>query len=395
MSHISLITTPDVWLTDDAVRQLEQVAAFDRCTRAVGLPDLHAGPGIPIGAAFAFDGIVRPSLVGGDAGCGVRCFAVPKVKHRGEKLVRRVDAEFDGGDDLHVEPEQLVSAAWHQGPHGLASVPGIPDDLAELAAQEAPEDGPSSGPTPAAHWAHALGTIGGGNHFAEVGRVGHRADDVAADALGLVSGGSVVLVHSGSRGLGKALADRWRGQVLEAGADLDAYLADLRGAVRFARTNRLILSWKLLRAIGASRPSKISGTFDVTHNTVAPTSAGWVHRKGAAPAEAGQPTVVLGSRGTPSWVMRGLGQESALCCVAHGAGRRMSRSEARGKLRQRYHRGQLARSGTGRVLCNDRDLLYEEHPDAYKDIESVVQAIEQAGAAERIVALEPLVTVKR
>src|SRR5690606_13183254 len=99
----------------------------------------------------------------------------------------------------------------------------------------------------------------------------------------------------------------------------------------------------------------------------------FVHRKGAAPAAHGEATVVLGSRGAPSWVLLGAGHEGALSSVAHGAGRRMNRSDARKKLASRYKRAELSRtSHGGRIVCDDVDLLYEEHPDAYKPIEPVV-----------------------
>jgi release factor H-coupled RctB family protein len=93
--------------------------------------------------------------------------------------------------------------------------------------------------------------------------------------------------------------------------------------------------------------------------------------------------------------MLGRGSESALRSVAHGAGRRMSRSEARSKLKSRYRREELARSSLGgRVLCDDSALLYEEHPDAYKPMEPVVAALERAGTASRVASLVPVMTVK-
>jgi release factor H-coupled RctB family protein len=106
--------------------------------------------------------------------------------------------------------------------------------------------------------------------------------------------------------------------------------------------------------------------------------------------------VVLGSRGARSYVMEGLGCEAALSSVAHGAGRRMTRSEATEKVRAKHTRASLVRTPLGgRVICDDPTLLYEEHPDAYKPVEPVIQALEQHGAARRIAALRPILTVKR
>ncbi len=178
------------------------------------------------------------------------------------------------------------------------------------------------------------------------------------------------------------------------------YLQDLAGAQRYARTNRVLLCWRLLVAMGATRPGRISGAFDVTHNTVEPGVSDqqpvWIHRKGTAPAAEGQLTAVLGSRGAPTWIMAGCGCADTLCSVAHGAGRRMTRSEAVSKMRARYKRTDFRRTACGgRVICDDPRLLYAEHPDVYKDIEPVITSLEAAGAARRVASLIPMLTVKR
>lgn len=401
----TLIANDDVWIEGEALRQLAAVAAWPGCVRAVGQPDLHPGPGVPIGAAFAFRDAVLPQLVGSDAGCGVRLVAVDKLRFRGDALERRVRDAFDGPPDLGADPESLFDAVWHRGVAGLADTPGVADDLAALAAAWAtPEPNPPAASAPApgpapdglATFVAALGTIGAGNHFAELSTVGRLADP---DALGLRAGRHAVLVHSGSRGLGRALAERW-GAARLAGPDAARYRAELAGAVRFAEANRAVLAWRLLDAVGAARPGRLGGTVDLIHNTVvAATVDGalvWVHRKGAAPADAGALTVVLGSRGAPSWVMRGAGSAAALSSVAHGAGRRMTRTEAVAKLKPRYRRSELARTALGGcVVCDDPAALYAEHPDAYKDIETVVASLEAAATATRVAALTPLVTVKR
>jgi release factor H-coupled RctB family protein len=152
----------------------------------------------------------------------------------------------------------------------------------------------------------------------------------------------------------------------------------------------------VLRAAGLGSPSRVASVLDIVHNIAERRGTAFLHRKGAAPAEQGQATVVLGSRGAPSWLMQGLGREHCLACVAHGAGRRMGRSEAHAKLRDKHKRASLARSALGtRVICDDVTLMYEEHPDAYKAIEPVVESLEHAEAAQRVAALVPLITVKK
>lgn len=405
-----------VWMEGEALAQLAQVARLRGCVRAVGMPDLHPGRGIPIGAVAAMRGVLYPDLVGSDAGCGARVTLTALERVNLDRLEARLRSAFEASLFDEVDAEALSLAVWQRGPRAFAEMPGVPVGLSDLATRETEEDG--YGPSAPAGsllvgLEQVLGTIGGGNHFAEVSRVAEVRDEARAGELGAVKGRIVVLVHSGSRGLGAALARAWAGRVLEQGGAAEslaqgqrgegdgvgAYLGALAGACRVARANRLVLTYRLLWALGALREVGLRGSFDVTHNdvrreTVANADA-WVHRKGVAPAQAGADTVVLGSRGTPSWILRGTGSETGLQSVAHGAGRKMKRGEAREKIRARYHRSELERSALGsRVLCDDRQLLLEEHPDAYKKIEPVVAALETHGLATRVASLVPLVTVK-
>jgi release factor H-coupled RctB family protein len=392
-----LVATPEVWMEGEAVRQLDQVATAADCEMAVGMPDLHPGPGIPIGAAFGFRSTVHPRLVGSDAGCGALVVGLGKVKLT-SALERRVRAEFQSPPLEEVDTEALCEAVWKKGPMGLVDF--ALGDVVDAVAEGLDADGHcESGELISPVFGSALGTIGGGNHFAEIGRVAKVVDRPAAEALGLRQGSLVLLCHSGSRGLGKALADKWGHAELQA-REAAPYLAELAGAVRYARANRILLAARLLRALGVARCSKIACAFDSVHNCVQRECCGqselWVHRKGCAPAHEGQFAAVLGSRGTSSWIMRGRGNSAGLSSVAHGAGRKMKRSEAREKIRARYRRKQLKQTRLGGlVICDDNKLLYEEHPDAYKDIEPVIASLEKAELADRVVSLEPLITVKK
>ncbi|WP_433929299.1 RtcB family protein [Sorangium cellulosum] len=400
-AHARVIARDDVWLEGNAVQQFARVAALPGCVRAVGMPDLHAGRGIPVGAAFAFADRVVPQLIGGDAGCGVRLVATSIGRVAADVLERRAREAMEDDPLAGCDPAEVFDRVWRRGARGLAEVDGAPEALARLAAAE-PEDGlrPSGDPAPyRAGYEAALGSVGGGNHFVEIARVGALRDPASAAAVGLPAGDLVVLAHSGSRGLGGALGERWGGAVLEGDA-AEPYLGELAGACRFAQANRLLLAYRMLRALGATRASKIAGGFDITHNDVAREAVGgepaWVHRKGAAPARGDDLTIVLGSRGTPSWVMRSRDAEAGLRSVAHGAGRKMGRGEAREKIAARYRRRELARTELGgRVVCDDPALLLEEHPDAYKPIEPVIESLVEAGLATVVAPLVPVLTVKR
>lgn len=399
--HAALFSGPDVWMESESIEQLARVAALPGCVRAEGMPDLHPGSGFPIGAVAATQGVVYPHLVGGDAGCGARAVVTDVERVSPDRLERRLREAFEVPLLAQANPASLFERAWFEGARGLAAVDGLPEGLRALAAREPVDALPESGSPErlCAGFESALGTIGGGNHFAEVSRVSSLVDDAAAATVGLRRNRVVALVHSGSRGLGAALARLW-GTAALGDAEAPRYLGELAGACRFAQANRLILAYRVLAALGALRASAQSGSFDIVHNDVRREERDgaslWVHRKGAAPAPVGRLTVVLGSRGAPSWILRGLGPAGTLASVAHGAGRRMGRTEAREKVRARYRRSALGRypATGGRTLCDDADLLYEEHPDAYKPIEPIIRALEAAALATRVAALTPIVTVK-
>ncbi len=387
-----LVTSDRVWMDGDALCQLQGVARDPHCVHAVGMPDLHCGAVTPIGATFATTHI-SPSLIGGDIGCGASFVPTHKKPPSLDKLERRVRQAFLDADAEAADLD--LRAIWQ---HGLA---GLPDDLRELAAGMGADVTPGAGPAPAdelVDYGRQLGTIGGGNHFAELTEITKVHDAEQAEALGLARGKMGVLVHSGSRGLGKAVSRGWPDRYLDED-QWDAYLAQLAGAVRFAEANRLVLVDRMLQAVGCRRLDRVGQRVDVVHNHVERVEFEgrpvWLHRKGAAPAGAGQLTLVLGSRGATSWLLRGTGSAEGLWSVAHGAGRRMTRTEALAKLKAKYTRAGAVRSKDGsRVITKKSEVLFEEHPDAYKPVEPVVEALLEAGLATPVAELSPRITVK-
>jgi release factor H-coupled RctB family protein len=150
-----------------------------------------------------------------------------------------------------------------------------------------------------------------------------------------------------------------------------------------------------MSALGASSER----IWDGCHNSITLLPSGgeplWLHRKGAVPAEAG-PVVIPGSRGALSYLVLPLGNgETNLWSLAHGAGRKWSRSESRSRMRERFRQPQLVQTPLGgRVICEERDLLYEEAPAAYKNIETVIQDLVDAGLVSVIATMRPLLTYK-
>ncbi len=400
-STVEVIEGPGVHIEIEAVDQLRRVAGLPGCVRAVGMPDLHPGPGIPIGMATASTSHVHPTLVGSDAGCGVTAVVARKTVASG-KWLRRIERATADPPPLPVDPLEALEAVWHHGPRGLAMLDGIDQELQQWVGT-IPWGEPlgKSGPLPEAlheaRFGEALGTTGGGNHFVELAKVSKVYEDDALPELR--RGAMVVLAHSGSRGLGYALVQRWQDHALHEAEEIATYLGELAGCCRFAQANRALLVWRMLGAVGAGRCDRLGGSLDLVHNDVRPGGSPdtpWVHRKGAAPARAGELTITLGSRGSDSWILRGQGNDAHLCSVAHGAGRKIPRTEAKARLSHRYKRTDLRRTPHGgQVLCDRNELLWEEHQDVYKPIEPVVTALESAGVATRVASLVPMVTVKR
>lgn len=363
--EVRLVASPSNWIEGAAVQQLEKTATLPGMRLAVGLPDLHPGKGSPIGAAFFAEGCLYPALVGNDIGCGIGLWQTG-LSARNRRLetwadrLRGLDRPWDGGS-----PEFLAA-------RGIA--PG-------------PQD-------------HALGTIGGGNHFAELQQLESVAHPDACEGLGLQPGALCLCVHSGSRGLGEAIlrehVDRHGFAGLSEGTpEAAAYLARHDQARHWASANREVIATRILECL------RTEGTrlLDLSHNWVERVdlagTSGWLHRKGAAPSTQG-PVVIPGSRGAFTYLVRPLHPSGKSgYSLAHGAGRKWSRSDSRGRLEKRFTARDLTRTELGsQVICEDKELLYEEAPQAYKNINVVIQDLVDAGLAEVLAILRPVITYK-
>lgn len=359
---IKLISADPSRLDPAAVDQLEATARYEGIERVVGLPDLHVGAGIAVGAAFWSPDRIWPHLVGGDIGCGMGLWELgsPVRKFRQGSVERK----------LHGLDEPWSGDA-------LAAVTGfgLPPNLASP----------------------ALGTIGGGNHFVEFQRIEEVVDGERFDTLGLQADRVWMMVHSGSRGLGQAVLQTHKTEPADAGMlaaspEGQAYLAEHDQAMTWAVLNRRIIAQRFCEAIDAeARP-----VLDICHNCVTPHLGGWLHRKGAAPGDRGL-VAIPGSRGDFSYLVEPIadGADHALCSLAHGAGRKWSRSNAHARLSERFRIADLQRTALGsQVICEDRRLIYEEAPQAYKDIQRVVADLEHAGLVRVIAKLRPLLSYK-
>ncbi|EMA1870446.1 RNA ligase RtcB family protein, partial [Cronobacter turicensis] len=202
-----------------------------------------------------------------------------------------------------------------------------------------------------------------------------------------------------SRGFGqqilRAHVERFSHDGLDAGSEeASEYLAQHQQALDFAVANRALIARRLLAHIKETGEPVL----DVNHNLLAPytlgDTQGWLHRKGATPASLG-PVVIPGSRGDYSYLVQPTGGSEALDSLAHGAGRKWMRTECKGRLSGKFSPAQLSRTAFGsRVICRDRQLIYEEAPQAYKSIESVMQCLTGAGLVKPLARLKPVLTLK-
>lgn len=366
--RVSLIASNDTWMEGTAIQQLLKTAELPHMHRVAGMPDLHPGRGYPVGAAFFSVGHIYPALVGNDIGCGMGLWQtdLPLHKVNIDKLSKRLgDVEQpldDSWGDLLGQRKQDQAIHCHE-------------------------------------FDTSLGTIGGGNHFTEFQAIDDVFDSAALEALGLERKRLLLLVHSGSRGLGQRIltehVSRFNHQGLAAGtAGFDDYLQQHDQAVRWAELNREMIARRFLQAIRAEGEV----LFDINHNLVSSKTldgtAGWLHRKGATPADQGL-VVIPGSRGDHTYLVKPLESSAGLYSLAHGAGRKWQRGDCKARLSHKYSRDELYRTAFGSlVICGDRTLLYDEAPQAYKPCLSIIEALQDAGLIEVVARLKPVLTFK-
>jgi release factor H-coupled RctB family protein len=356
-SRATIIADEKCWMEQDAMDQLENVAALPGAVRAVGLPDLHPGK-IPVGIALETEGVIYPHLIGNDVGCGMGLFETNRrvKKYRQERFVKKLD-EIDSLRDIS-------------------------------AGNPFPENCPIMD----------LGTIGGGNHFAEFQAVEEVRDEEAFNAIGIDKDKILLLVHSGSRGYGERVMDEFGDYGgLEAGSErAAAYMAAHDRALTWASRNRFMVAKKLTDYLGCS--SGLKTLIDCRHNfmeRLGENGERYLHRKGAVSTFLG-PVVIPGSRGSFTYIAAPSGETGvSLHSLSHGAGRKWPRSLCKGRLKDKYDRRSIHETRIGsKTVCHDANILYEEAPEAYKSIEHIMDVLVRYGLCTVVAKLRPLVTFK-
>jgi tRNA-splicing ligase RtcB len=441
--------------SDQSLQQVANVAQLPGIVAAsLAMPDIHWGYGFPIGGVAAFDaeqGVISPGGVGYDINCGVRVLNCAlrrrELEGRGQALVEALFRNVPSGvgshrRDLKLSPKELRAVLLSGARWAVEHQLGDPADLDYIE-----EGGRLGGADPDQVSERAiergrdqLGTIGSGNHFVEVGYVAEIYDPKAAAALGFELDQVTAIVHCGSRGLGYQVCDDYLGQMLDASrrygielpdrqlccAPLGApearrYLAAMAAAANFAFCNREVIShWvrQTFAQVFDREPEALAMrlVYDVCHNIAkfetheveGRRRSLCVHRKGATRAfppgsaaipqayrEVGQPVLIPGDMGRYSYVLVGteLAMQQSFGSTCHGAGRRMSRHQAKRQARGRnlvreFERRGIYLRGAGRAT------IEEEIPEAYKDVAEVVDCVDAAGISKKVVQLRPLAVVK-
>jgi tRNA-splicing ligase RtcB (3'-phosphate/5'-hydroxy nucleic acid ligase) len=440
-----------------ADKSLEQAVNATTLPGVVGavmvMPDVHQGYGFPIGGVAATQyphGVISPGAIGYDINCGVRLLASTvtlddagsMLRSLANRLYAYCPTGVGGAGAIQVSGHELnqvltEGSAWAREA-GYATESDI---------ERTEDEGQLEGADPNCVSArakdrgrHQLGSLGAGNHFLEVDVIDEVFDEQLATTFGLHAGCLAIQIHCGSRGLGHQVCTDYVQQFQSVArafgiqlpdrelvcAPLDseegrAYLAAMRAAANFAFVNRQILAHFVRRAFGEALGSATAGrglyqVYDVAHNMgklenhdIAGRSMRvCVHRKGATrafgpgaadlPAQfarSGQPVLVPGSMGTGSWILAGApgssGRSLGSCC--HGAGRLWSRTRARKEVRGDELRSTLERQG---IIIRAGSLagLAEEAPNAYKDVDAVVETVAAVGIALKVARLRPLVVIK-
>lgn len=449
-----LVIATEALLQDIEIdKPLEQVRNVAFLTGIVGysiaMPDIHWGYGFPIGGVAAMDGdtgVISPGGVGYDINCGVRLAIAPVAF---KELTQKTKSDL-----LHTIFRLVPSGVGHEHrSHGLSDrdYKQIADEGVRWAikhgfgfdadVEHIESRGIIAGADIDAVSDHAkergrrqLGSIGSGNHFVEIGEVQQIFLPEIAEAWGVTKGQTYILIHSGSRGFGHQVCQDYLNQFVRAGysqglpdaqlvcAPINSelgqrYFSAMAAAANYAFNNRQLILHYVRQAFHDTcqiKPQEIKLIYDVCHNIAkfetyeinGVKKKLCVHRKGATRAfgageheladifrKTGQPVLVPGDMGRASHLMVGLGNKMTWCSSCHGAGRARSRVQSLKSWKGRDPIEYMRSQGVELKAASYRTIA-EEMPDAYKNVDQVVEAVQEAGLASMVARLRPHLVIK-
>ncbi|HET9177381.1 MAG TPA: RtcB family protein [Terriglobia bacterium] len=439
-------------LKDLSLEQAVNVAMLPGIVgRSLAMPDIHQGYGFPIGGVAATDpeegGVVSPGGVGFDINCGVRLLAStltvdevrPKIRELVNQLFRDIPSGAGRKGSVQLSYQDLDRVLVEGAGWMVRNGYGEPADLEHCEENGAIDDADPAavGDRPRQRGLAQVGTLGSGNHFLEVQYVERVFEPEIAERFGLYENEIVVLIHSGSRGFGHQVCtdylrdmdpamrryklevpDRQLACVPANSPEGHAYLGAMRASANFAWANRQGITHftreAFKRIFGQKEHLRV--VYDVCHNIAKlerHTVNGrdcrvLVHRKGATRAfptgrpeipaaykDIGQPVLIPGSMGTASYVLVGAkgSLEETFGTTCHGAGRVMSRTAAKKSSYAANAKQRLEEQGVI-VRSETRDGISEEIPEAYKDVDAVINVVHNAGLSRRVARLKPMGVIK-
>ncbi|MFZ1971007.1 MAG: RtcB family protein [Candidatus Nanoarchaeia archaeon] len=433
---------------DKTIEQAENISMLPGIVeKSITMPDAHQGYGFPIGGVAAFDlkkGIVSPGGVGYDINCGVRLLSVDLTKKEFlekrdqilNELYKNIPSGVGVGGELKISEKEMDEILEHGAEWTLKKGYATKNDIENIEDNGCIKNADSKkvSQKAKARGKNQLGTIGSGNHFLEVQYIDEIFDKKTADVFGLDKDKITVLIHTGSRGLGHQTASDYIHKMeKEFGienlpdrelvyAPLQSQLAQdyikaMNASANFAFANRQIITYKIRKSFEKYFPNvKVKLIYDVTHNIAkfepfkikGKKVELCVHRKGATRSfgkgrkelpkkyqKTGQPVLIPGSMGTSSYVLLGTkkAEEFSFASTAHGAGRLISRSKAKQEITESHLKRELEESNVKFKAGSIKGML-EEAPEAYKDIEEVVNIVDKLGISKKVVRLKPLLVIK-
>ena len=335
---IKIMKNDKLWMEDNAVRQLETIATFDGVSDIVGLSDLHAGRQ-PIGSTIVTNNTIYPLLIGNDIGCGM--------------------ALYDTGTKLKkINVDRVMKYLENTEIKGTYS-------------------------------------IGGGNHFAELTLIDKIFDLESEKSINLNKNNLHLLVHSGSRNIGEKIYREYASlQGLKEGTEaFNNYIDEHNKAIEYARANRNNIANIILDMIHLRNKNQL--IVDTVHNYIEIVDDKYYHRKGSVSSIENEYTVIAGSRGSYSYLVKTIPNEAYLNSISHGSGRKWQRSLCYGRLSTKYKKDELKKTKLGSyVISKDKALYYEEAPEAYKNINDVIDTLLDYNCIQIVARLKPMVTYK-
>lgn len=334
---IQLLTNEKLWLEQDAVHQLSEFAKFDDVIDVIGLPDLHVGVA-PVGATFKTRDLVYPFFIGNDIGCGMMLVDTETKlkKFNQERFSKKLE-------DTKISGEY---------------------------------------------------SIGGGNHFAEFEAIDKIFNKEEAQKLNLSKNTLYVLVHTGSRNMGAEIYKQFNETI---GLDRNSneckkYMDMHNNALIFAKENRNNVAKILCEYVGINSNNRT--VIDCVHNAIIEHDGYFYHHKGSV-STLNQYAIIAGTRGTNSYIVKCIPNEDKLFSISHGAGRKWPRNLCKGRLLSKYKKDELRTTKIGsKIITDKQELLYEEAPEAYKNVNDVITILENEGLIEVVASLKPLLTYK-